>query len=161
MLQRASDYDARRNLIEAAPFAAGGANRAVDLREMLQILRRRRWIVICTTLALLGAALVFVLVVTPLYTATSTVLIDPHRSSLVDNNPNQQMSSNFATDDAVTDSQVLLIQSPVVLGRAVLCAFALPASAPGTSCAEILMTCCPHRAPSHQDWAAASGQRWI
>ncbi|HEX5210697.1 MAG TPA: polysaccharide biosynthesis tyrosine autokinase [Pseudolabrys sp.] len=121
MLQRASDYDAHRDLIKAGPAAAGAgaSGRAVDLREMLQILRRRRWIVIWTTLALFGAALIFVLVVTPLYTATSTVLIDPHRSSLVDGTSNQQMSSNFATDDATTDSQVLLIQSPVVLGRAV------------------------------------------
>ena len=121
MLQRASDYDARRDLIEAAPFSPGNVppHRAVDLREMLHILRRRRWVVIWTTLALVGAALLFVLVVTPLYTATSTVLIDPHRSNLVDSNSNQQMASNFATDDATTDSQVLLIQSPAVLGRAV------------------------------------------
>ena len=119
MLQRASDYDPRRDLIESYGAGSPPPNRTVDLREMVQILRRRRWIVIWTTLALLGASILFVLVVTPLYTATSTVLIDPHRSSQVDSSSSQQISSNFATDDATTDSQVLLIQSPAVLGRVV------------------------------------------
>ncbi|HEY1473061.1 MAG TPA: polysaccharide biosynthesis tyrosine autokinase [Pseudolabrys sp.] len=121
MLQRASDHDVHHDMIETAPAAAGSAppKRTVDLREMIQILRRRRWTVIRTMLALLGAAIVFVLIVTPLYTATSTVLIDPHRSSTFDSNNNQPMSSNFATDDATVDSQVLVIQSPVVLGRVI------------------------------------------
>ncbi len=120
MLQRASDdHDPRKDLIESYGAESPPSNRTVDLREMVQILRRRRWIVIWTTLALLGASILFILVVTPLYTATSTVLIDPHRSSQVDSGSNQQISSNFATDDATTDSQVLLIQSPAVLGRVV------------------------------------------
>jgi exopolysaccharide transport family protein len=121
MLQRDSSYDPRRELVEATPFAANASSvsRAVNLREVAQILRRRKLIVIATTFAVLVAMIGFIVVVTPLYTATSTVLIDPHRSSIADSSQNQQQPSNPATDDAAVDSQVLLIQSIAVLQRVV------------------------------------------
>ena len=91
MLQRTSDYQTRKDLMETAPSFPDGEGRgyAVDLRELVQILSRRRWIVILSTLALLVCATIFILIVTPRYTATATVLIDPHRSSVVDNSNNQ------------------------------------------------------------------------
>ncbi len=119
MLQRDSDYDARRYLVETPPSIPEGENYSVDLREIAQILRRRRWIVIGTTLALLMAAILFVLIATPRYTATSTVLIDPQRSSVIDSNSSQTATSKFATDDATINSQVSLIQSVTVLERVV------------------------------------------
>ncbi len=121
MLQRASDYDARKELIETVPRTSGGSpgNDTIDLREIVKILRRRRWVVIATMLVLLTAAVLFVLIVTPRYTATSTVLIDPHRSSVTDNNNNQTPSANYITDDATVNSQVSLMQSVAVLQRVV------------------------------------------
>lgn len=109
MLQRTSEYNSRKDLSELAPFVPDGnaENYSIDLREIAQILRRRRWIVIATTLALLTVAFLFVLFVTPRYTATSTVLIDPHRSSVVDSNNNQSAASTV--DDATVNSQVSLI----------------------------------------------------
>jgi exopolysaccharide transport family protein len=121
MLQRTSDYQNRKDLMETAPsFSDGEARRyTVDLRELIQILSRRRWIVILTALALLVLAGIFLLIVTPRYTATATVLIDPHRSSVVDSNNNQPASANSAADDSVINSQVSLIQSVAVLQRVV------------------------------------------
>jgi succinoglycan biosynthesis transport protein ExoP len=121
MLQRTSDYQSRKDLMETAPSMSDGDPRSytVDLRELVQILSRRRWIVILTTLALLLIATIFVLIVTPRYTATATVLIDPHRSSVVDSNNNQPASANSAADDSVINSQVSLIQSVAVLQRVV------------------------------------------
>ena len=121
MLQRVSDYHARKDLLEAPPPMSEGdsGNYSIDPGEIVQILRRRKWIVIVTTLALLTAAMLFVLLVTPRYTATSTVLIDPKRSSVVDSNNSQPTPSNFATDDAMVNSQALLMQSVVVLQRVV------------------------------------------
>ena len=121
MLQRVSDYHARKDLLEAPPPMSEGdsGNYSIDPGEIVQILRRRKWIVIVTTLALLTAAMLFVLLVTPRYTATSTVLIDPKRSSVVDSNNSQPTPSNFATDDATVNSQALLMQSVVVLQRVV------------------------------------------
>jgi exopolysaccharide transport family protein len=120
MLQPTSDYHTRKDLMEAPPPMSGGdpGNNLVDLlREIVQILRRRRWIVIVTTLTLLTPAILFVFIATPRYTATSTVLIDPHRSSVVDSN--SQPASSSAPDDATVNSQVSLMQSVAVLQRVV------------------------------------------
>ena len=121
MLQRTSDYQNRKDLMELVPSFSDGEARgySVDLRELVQILSRRRWIVILSTLALLVVAAAFLLIVTPRYTATATVLIDPHRSSVVDNNSNQPAAANSAADDSVINSQVSLIQSVAVLQRVV------------------------------------------
>ena len=121
MLQRTSDYQNRKDLMESVPSFSDGEARgySVDLRELVQILSRRRWIVILSTLALLVVAAAFLLIVTPRYTATATVLIDPHRSSVVDNNSNQPAAANSAADDSVINSQVSLIQSVAVLQRVV------------------------------------------
>ena len=64
-----------------------------------------------------GLALVYVMAVSTLYTATSTVLVDPRRASVVETN--QSVLSNFGTDDATIESQTLLIQSVAILDRVV------------------------------------------
>ena len=122
MLQRTSDYHTRKDVMEATPSMSGGdeGNYWVDLREIVRILRRRQWIVIVTMIALLAPAILFVLIATPRYTATSTVLIDPNRSSVVDSsNNNQPASSNSTTEDGSINSQVSLMQSVAVLQRVV------------------------------------------
>ena len=82
----------------------------LDIREMFRILRRHLRIVIAAPLILFAAALVFIMAVQPLYTATATVLIDPRRASIVDiDNSNHPVLSNFNTDDVTTESQVMLI----------------------------------------------------
>ena len=87
---------------------------AVDLREIVRILRRRSRIIAVTSIAVVVLAIIFVSVVGPVYTATSTVLIDPRRTNVIDTN-NQAVSSSFGSDDAVTESQALLIQSVSLL----------------------------------------------
>lgn len=81
---------------------------AVDLREIVRILRRRSRIIAVTSITVVVLAIIFVSVVGPVYTATSTVLIDPRRTNVIDTN-NQAVSSSFGSDDAVTESQALLI----------------------------------------------------
>jgi len=122
MLQPAFDYEPRKLPVgEAqrvfAPHAE--APRTVDLREMARILRRRRWIILGTIGVLVGAALVYLLAARPLYMATATVLIDPHRSQVANTSDTAPAPSNFGTDDAMIESQVLLIQSVAVLSRVV------------------------------------------
>jgi len=89
----------------------------VDLREMGRILRRRYRLVALPPVALVGLAVVYLLLATTLYTATSTVLVDPRRASVVETN--QSVLSNFGTDDATIESQTLLIQSVAILERVV------------------------------------------
>lgn len=89
----------------------------VDLREMGRILRRRYRLVVLPPAVLAGLALLYLLFATTLYTATSTVLVDPRRASVVETN--QSVLSNFGTDDATIESQTLLIQSVAILERVV------------------------------------------
>lgn len=89
----------------------------VDLREMGRILRRRYRMVALPAAVLLGLAVIYLLFATTLYTATSTVLVDPRRANVVETN--QSVLSNFGTDDATIESQTLLIQSVAILTRVV------------------------------------------
>src|ERR1700730_816608 len=91
----------------------------VDLREMARILRRRWKAAAAAPLALLILALIYVLSATTLYTATSTVLVDPRRSTAIESNQAALSMSNFGTDDATIESETLLIQSIAILQRVV------------------------------------------
>jgi exopolysaccharide transport family protein len=125
MLRRNSDdhhalppYDHARG--EPGHLDGERQRHAVDLRELFRILRRRWQAVVAVPIILVVAVGIFVLAVTPLYTATSTVFIDPRRASVAENNNNNQTpASNLGTDDATIESQVLLIQSPAILRRVV------------------------------------------
>jgi exopolysaccharide transport family protein len=119
MLRRNSDphYDPPDEHPEEA--SNGSLRHAVDLRELVRILRRRWQAVLAVPLALVVLAGAFIAVTTPLYTATSTVFIDPHRASVADTTNNQPPPSNLGTDDATIESQVLLIQSVAILERVV------------------------------------------
>jgi uncharacterized protein involved in exopolysaccharide biosynthesis len=120
MLQPASDFHNRKSLVDATPSIGGGGQEdySIDLREIARILRRRLRIIVITTLALMTVAIFISFVVTPLYTATSTVLIDPHRSKVAEPD-DKQASSNYLTDDATINSQAMLMQSVAVLQRVV------------------------------------------
>jgi polysaccharide biosynthesis transport protein len=119
MLRRNSDdhYDRPQEPVEEVP-AARSPHHAVDLRELTMILRRRWIAIVATPLVLVLLAGIYVEIVTPLYTATSTVFIDPRRASVADTN-NQALPSNFGTDDATIESQALLIQSVAILEHVV------------------------------------------
>jgi exopolysaccharide transport family protein len=104
-------------LIDAAPIIsdAGADSYSLDVREIIKILQRHRWAIILTILALLLAAIIFVLFVTPRYTAYATILIDPHRSNVADSSTNRTPPSSFDSDNAYVNSQVSLIQSDGLL----------------------------------------------
>lgn len=102
---------------EATGVAEGWKGPTVDLREMARILRRRWRAVLMPAMVLGGLASAYVITATTLYTATSTVLVDPRRANVVEGN--QQVLTNFGTDDATIESQTLLIQSVTILQRVV------------------------------------------
>lgn len=117
MLQRNSDYEYQAPEYPAGAVAGKWQQPTVDLREMARILRRRWKVVAVAPLALIVLALIYVMAVSTLYTATSTVLVDPRRANVVDTS--QTVLSNFGTDDATIESQTLLIQSVAILQRVV------------------------------------------
>jgi exopolysaccharide transport family protein len=117
MLQRNSDpsQQAAPGAVETA--VEGWQPPTVDLREMARILRRRWKMVALPPLALVTLGLIYIMVVSTLYTGISTVLVDPRRASVVETN--QSVLSNFGTDDATIESQTLLIQSVAILQRVI------------------------------------------
>lgn len=118
MLQRNSEPPTIYQLPEeAAPATTSGWHPTFDLREMARILRRRFHLVLLPPAVLAMLALAYVMAATTLYTATSTVLIDPRRANVVETN--QSVLSNFGTDDATIESQTLLIQSGAIVERVV------------------------------------------
>jgi exopolysaccharide transport family protein len=117
MLQRNSDHDYQVPESSGRAGAGKWQQPMVDLREMTRILRRRWKVVAAAPFALTVLALIYILMVPTLYTATSTVLVDPRRANVVD--ASQTVLSNFGTDDATIESQTLLIQSVALLQRVV------------------------------------------
>lgn len=118
MLQRSSEHHARPPEHAAEPAASRWQAPTVDLREMGRILRRRYKLVILPAALLVALGLAYCLVVSTLYTAIATVLVDPRRAAAVETN-NQTPLSNYGTDDATIESQALLIQSVSTLDRVV------------------------------------------
>jgi exopolysaccharide transport family protein len=119
MLQRNSDPHAG---LDEAPRAASERwlPPTVDLRELGRILRRRWKFVAGPPLALAAIALIYsFFFATTLYTATSTVFVDPRRATAIESNQSAIQSSNYGTDDATIDSETQLIQSAAILDRVV------------------------------------------
>ncbi len=103
---------------EPAVVVREDASSRFDPFEIARILRRHLGLVAAATLIVIAAAIVFIGMITPLYTATATVLIDPRRATVAETNSQPQQTS-FGTDDASIESQVLLVQSLAVMQRVV------------------------------------------
>jgi polysaccharide biosynthesis transport protein len=119
MLQRNFDQPYHAVEEQTASAAEKWPQPTVDLREMARILRRRWKVVAAAPVSLMALALIYVLSATTLYTATSTVLVDPRRSTAIESNQAALQMSNFGTDDATIESETLLIQSIAILQRVV------------------------------------------
>ena len=117
MLQRNSDELAAPRVEQIGMGVEDAAGPAVDLREIGRILRRRGGVIAYVAASLVGIALLYVLLATTRYTATSTVVIDPRHANVTDTT--QPVLSSYGTDDATIESQALLIQSVATLQRVV------------------------------------------
>lgn len=86
----------------------------IDLREMGRALIRR-WRLIAGTVAVgLAMVVLYLLVATPLYTATTSIMIDPRSQHIVDA---EAVLAGYGSDAAAIDSQVELIRSPTTALR--------------------------------------------
>jgi succinoglycan biosynthesis transport protein ExoP len=119
MLQR--NFDQPDHALEepTGPAIERWPQPTVDLREIARILRRRWKVAAAAPFSLALLALIYVLTATTLYTATSTVLVDPRRTTAIESNQSAMSMSNFGTDDATIESETLLIQSIAILRRVV------------------------------------------
>lgn len=107
---------------EALPGAYGARPAlGAELRGLVAGLWRYKGWIILTPLVVFAAAVVFLLLATPLYPSISQVLIDPRTKRVVQNEVVSQGlgSSSVGADLALVDSQVEIMLSDVVLGRVV------------------------------------------
>ncbi|MGH2721256.1 MAG: polysaccharide biosynthesis tyrosine autokinase [Actinomycetota bacterium] len=87
----------------------------MELREYLQILRRRRWIVVGTLVAVLAGALVATLRMTPIYEATARVEVQSAPSS---SSESAQLIESMVDPTRRLATQVELVKGEGVLARA-------------------------------------------
>lgn len=84
----------------------------IDLRGVLGLLRRQFRLIVLTVLIGIGAAVIVTFALTPVYTASVLILVDPSSKNLLD--PEAQMTSASA-DNARIDSEVEILRSENIL----------------------------------------------
>lgn len=84
----------------------------IDVRGMLNLLRRRFGLILATLVVSLGLAGLAILALTPMFTASTLVLVDASRSNLLDP---ETRTTGAVTDDARVDSEVEILRSDTVL----------------------------------------------
>lgn len=102
--------------VSAPPLLTDKILPPVDLREMLRILWRRRWLIGATAM---GCVLVTGLVlsqITPRYTATAQVLVDPRQTNVVDI---EQVLSGLPANAETIQSEIEVISSRNLATRVV------------------------------------------
>ncbi|MEQ1711167.1 MAG: exopolysaccharide transport family protein [Hyphomicrobium sp.] len=87
-----------------------------DMRGFLTILARHLRAIVLTTLASLAMALAYLAVASPVYTASTTLFIDPRLKKVVSDEVTQ---GSLGSDLALVESQVAIIGSDAVLKRVV------------------------------------------
>ncbi len=85
---------------------------AIDLRNIVDLLKRRLWLIVLVTVLALAAAGLALVTLKPVYTATALVLVDPSKKNLLD--PDAQLTGS-SSDSLRVDSEVELVKSETTL----------------------------------------------
>ena len=88
----------------------------LDLRGILGVLQRQFRLILTTIIVVVGLATIVAFALTPTYTSSALILVDPSNKNLL--NPESQMMSTSA-DSARIDSEVELARSDSVLLRVI------------------------------------------
>jgi len=85
---------------------------AINIRGLFDLLRRRLRLILAAFIICLGIAGIAILALTPLYTASALILVDPVRENLLQP---QVQGGGSASDNARVDSEVEILRSNTVL----------------------------------------------
>ncbi len=85
---------------------------AIDLRNIVDLLKRRLWLIVLVAVLALAAAGLALVTLKPVYTATALVLVDPSKKNLLD--PDAQLTGS-SSDSLRVDSEVELVKSEATL----------------------------------------------
>lgn len=84
----------------------------IELRNVLTVLRRQIRVIGLTFALIIGLALLYLVSVTPTYTATALLLVDPLQKNVLD--PSQGQAGSAGSDNARVDSEVEILRSDAV-----------------------------------------------
>ncbi len=102
--------------VQADPFSESGTSGGIDLFSLIEIFKRR-WLTLATVAALvMAAALAFLMVSPKLYTAAGLMYLDP-RDNRVLGKETQPAGAGY--DQGMVESQVRVITSPSVLKKVI------------------------------------------
>jgi capsular exopolysaccharide synthesis family protein len=88
----------------------------IDIKAIFGLLRRQFRLIAITTLALVAAAALATLALTPIYTATALIMVDPSRKDLLEP---ENLVHNSGSDSARVESEVELVRSDTVLMKVI------------------------------------------
>ncbi|MEK0082725.1 GumC family protein [Benzoatithermus flavus] len=80
----------------------------IDIKDLLAILRRRRWVILSTILVLTTLAVLIGFQLTPKYTAKALVMIDPRQTKVVNV---EQVLQGLGTDASTVETQIKVLKS--------------------------------------------------
>lgn len=101
---------------DRTPMSDRQVDSSVDLLGLGETILRRRWTIAICVCAFVALAVLLLTLISPRYTATSQILIDPREQRVLQNEVVQQ---GLGGDMALVDSQIKVITSEAVLGRVV------------------------------------------
>ena len=111
------DQNTRRSeLVLREEEPAGSRWEALDPREFLSILSRRRWVVLGTVVIITGLAALFAFFWTPQYTANLQLVFDAQQQSVIDFGA---AISGQPQDEAALLSEIEVIKSRALAGRVI------------------------------------------
>lgn len=82
----------------------------IDLRGIFLLLRRQLKLILLCAILILGLALVYLVTVTPVFTARTLILVDTAQQNLLEGEPREGGSAQ--RDNARVDSEVEILRSP-------------------------------------------------
>ncbi len=114
------EHPAERERAYAPPASAGALSWSVpggiDLREFLNIIRRRRAVILGWTALITIVAILWAFQLTPIYRAEAVVMLDTRKTQVLDVTA---VMSGLPADDAAVRSEVEVLNSPALASRVV------------------------------------------
>ncbi len=116
MMRLVRKLDERPNAVENDDERVADANWGIDIQEYLRILWRRKTIILVTTAVIMALTIVFISFLTPRYTATSVVQINPRQTQVVDF---EAVLSGLPPDAETIQTEIAIIRSRKIARHAI------------------------------------------
>lgn len=115
-LPKAANQAAPQSRVHAVRPVTVSAMPEFNLTELLRVLWRRRWLMTATFAVIMATAIIILTQLTPRYTATAQVMVDPRQQNVVDI---EQVLSGLPANAETIQSEIEVISSRSLAGRVI------------------------------------------